>query len=62
MLHLYPGVGLLRRRSEEFDQVIAVEAAPQATANPAANARTIPDKKVRAVAGTTFDYLRRSAR
>ncbi len=61
-LDLYAGVGLFALPlSKQFDQVIAVEVAPQATANLAANARTIPDKKVRAVAGTTFDYLRRSA-
>ena len=61
-LDLYAGVGLFALPlSKQFDQVIAVEVAPQATANLAANARTISDKKVRAVAGTTFDYLRRSA-
>jgi 23S rRNA (uracil1939-C5)-methyltransferase len=61
-LDLYAGVGLFTLPlSKQFEQVMAVEVAPQATANLAANARTIPGKKVRAIAGTTFDYLRRSA-
>jgi 23S rRNA (uracil1939-C5)-methyltransferase len=61
-LDLYAGVGLFTLPlSKQFDQVMAVEVAPQATANLAANARTIPGRKVRAIAGTTFDYLRRSA-
>jgi len=61
-LDLYAGVGLFTLPlSKRFEQVMAVEVAPQATANLAANARTIPGRKVRAIAGTTFDYLRRSA-
>ena len=61
-LDLYAGVGLFTLPlSKRFDQVMAVEVAPQATANLAANARTVPGRKVRAIAGTTFDYLRRSA-
>ena len=61
-LDLYAGVGLFTLPlSKQFDQVMAVEVAPQATANLAANARTIPGRKARAIAGTTFDYLRRSA-
>ena len=61
-LDLYAGVGLFTLPlSKEFEQVMAVEVAPQATANLAANARTVPGRKVRAIAGTTFDYLRRSA-
>ena len=62
VMDLYAGVGLFSLPlSQSFEQVIAVEVAPQATANLAANARTIPGKKVRAIAGTTFDFLRRSA-
>src|ERR1035437_465115 len=61
-LDLYAGVGLFTLPlSKEFAQVMAVEVTPQATANLAANARTVPGRKVRAIAGTTFDYLRRSA-
>ncbi len=61
-LDLYAGVGLFTLPlSKRFEQVMAVEVAPQATANLAANARTVPGRKVRAIAGTTFDYLRRSA-
>ena len=61
-LDLYAGVGLFTLPlSKQFEQVMAVEVAPQATANLAANARTVPGRKVRAIAGTTFDYLRRSA-
>ena len=44
-----------------FEQVIAVEAHPQAAADLAANARSLTDKKIRPVAGTTFDFLRRCA-
>jgi 23S rRNA (uracil1939-C5)-methyltransferase len=62
VMDLYAGVGLFSLPlSQSFEQVIAVEVAPQATANLAANARSIPGKKVRAIAGTTFDFLRRSA-
>lgn len=61
-LDLYAGVGLFTLPlSNKFEQVMAVEVAPQATANLAANARTVPGRKVRAIAGTTFDFLRRSA-
>jgi 23S rRNA (uracil1939-C5)-methyltransferase len=61
-IDLYAGAGLFSLPlSHTFDQVMAVEVAPQATANLAANARTIPDRKVRAIAGTAFDFLRRSA-
>ena len=44
-----------------FEQVIAVEAHTQAAADLAANARAVPDNKVRAIAGTAFDFLRRCA-
>jgi 23S rRNA (uracil1939-C5)-methyltransferase len=61
-LDLYAGVGLFTLPlSKQFEQVMAVEVAPQATANLAANARSVPGRKARAIAGTTFDYLRRSA-
>ena len=61
-IDLYAGVGLftlpLARR---FEQVIGVEAHPQATADLAANARALPGKDIRAVTGTAFDFLRRYA-
>ncbi|MGD1101162.1 MAG: class I SAM-dependent RNA methyltransferase [Terriglobia bacterium] len=61
-IDLYAGVGLftlpLARR---FDQVIAVEANPQAAADLAANARAVPGNRIRAIAGTAFDFLRRYA-
>jgi 23S rRNA (uracil1939-C5)-methyltransferase len=61
-IDLYAGVGLFTLPlSKGFDQVMAVEVHPQATANLAANARALPGRKIRAIAGTTFDYLRRSA-
>jgi 23S rRNA (uracil1939-C5)-methyltransferase len=61
-IDLYAGVGLftlpLARR---FEQVISVEAHPHAAADLAANARAVSGKKVRAIGGTTFDFLRRCA-
>ena len=45
-LDLYAGVGLLALPlAKQFDQVIAVEVAPQAAADLAANARTVPGEK-----------------
>ncbi|MDR3675515.1 MAG: class I SAM-dependent RNA methyltransferase [Acidobacteriota bacterium] len=61
-IDLYAGVGLFTLPlSNKFEQVMAVEVHPQSTANLAANARAVPGRKIRAIAGTTFDYLRRSA-
>ena len=61
-IDLYAGVGLFTPPlAERFEQVIAVEAHPQAAADLAANARALPGKKVRAIAGTAFDFLRRCA-
>jgi 23S rRNA (uracil1939-C5)-methyltransferase len=61
-IDLYAGVGLFTLPlSNRFEQVMAVEVHPQATANLAANARAVPGRKIRAIAGTTYDYLRRSA-
>jgi len=61
-IDLYAGVGLFTLPlSKQFEQVMAVEVHPQSTANLAANARAVPGRKIRAIAGTTFDYLRRSA-
>ena len=61
-IDLYAGVGLftlpLARR---FDQVIAVEAHPQAVADLAANASIVASKRIRVVAATAFDFLRRYA-
>ena len=61
-IDLYAGVGLftlpLARR---FEEVIGVEAHPQAAADLAVNARDVPGKKIRAIAGTAFDFLRRCA-
>jgi 23S rRNA (uracil1939-C5)-methyltransferase len=61
-IDLFAGVGLftlpLARR---FEQVIAVEAYPQAAADLAANARAANGRNIRAVAETAFDYLRRCA-
>jgi len=59
---LYAGVGLFALPlSKRFEQVIAVESHPQATADLVANAHAIPGKKIRAIAGTAFDFLRRCA-
>ena len=61
-IDLYAGVGLFTLPlSKRFDQVIAVEAHAQAAADLAANARTAPGNKIRAIAGTAFDFLRRCA-
>jgi len=61
-IDLYAGVGLFTLPlAMRFDQVIAVESDPQAAADLAANARTVPGNKIRAIAGTTFDFLRRCA-
>jgi 23S rRNA (uracil1939-C5)-methyltransferase len=61
-IDLYAGVGLFTLPlSKQFEQVMAVEVHPQSTANLAANARAVPGRKIRAIAGTAFDYLRRSA-
>jgi len=45
--------------AKHFDQVIAVESHPRAAADLAANARTTPGNKIRAVAATAYDFLRR---
>ncbi len=61
-IDLYAGVGLFTLPlAKRFEQVIAVEAHPQAAADLAANARTVPGKKIRAIAATAFDFLRRCA-
>jgi 23S rRNA (uracil1939-C5)-methyltransferase len=61
-IDLYAGVGLFTLPlSQRFEQVIAVEAHPPAAADLAANARVVPGKKIRAVAATAFDFLRRCA-
>jgi len=61
-MDLYAGAGLftlpLARR---FSHVTAVEAHPQAAADLAANAGGAGGKNIRAIAGTTFDFLRRCA-
>ncbi len=61
-MDLYAGVGLFTLPlSRRFEQVIAVEAHPQAAADLAANARAAGGKKIRAIHGATFDFLRRCA-
>ncbi len=61
-IDLYAGVGLFTLPlATRFGQVIAVEAHPQAAADLAANARTVTGKKIRAITGTAFDFLRRCA-
>jgi 23S rRNA (uracil1939-C5)-methyltransferase len=61
-IDLYAGVGLFTLSlAGRFEQVIAVEAHPQAAADLVANARAVPGKKIRAIAGTAFDFLRRCA-
>jgi len=61
-IDFYAGVGLFTLPlAGRFDQVIAVEAHPQAAADLAANARAVPGKKIRAAAATAFDFLRRCA-
>lgn len=61
-LDLFAGVGLFTLPlAKRFDQVIAVEAHPQAAADLAANAASVPGKGIRVIASTAFDYLRRCA-
>ncbi|MGA3323664.1 MAG: class I SAM-dependent RNA methyltransferase [Terriglobia bacterium] len=61
-MDLYAGVGLFTLPlAERFEQVIAVEAHPQAAADLAANARAVAGKKIRAIHETAFDFLRRCA-
>jgi 23S rRNA (uracil1939-C5)-methyltransferase len=61
-LDLYSGVGLFTLPlAQKFEQVIAVEAQPSAAADLAANARLVPGNKIRAVAASAFDFLRRCA-
>ena len=61
-IDLYAGVGLFTLPlAKRFEQVIAVEAHPQAAGDLAANARSVPGSIIRAIAGTAFDFLRRCA-
>jgi tRNA/tmRNA/rRNA uracil-C5-methylase (TrmA/RlmC/RlmD family) len=61
-IDLYAGVGLFTLPlAPRFEQVIAVEAHPQAAADLAANARAMGGGKIRSIAGTAFDFLRRYA-
>jgi 23S rRNA (uracil1939-C5)-methyltransferase len=60
-MDLYAGVGLFTLPLAQcFEQVIAVESNGQAAADLAANARA-SGKKIRVVAETAFDFLRRCA-
>ena len=61
-IDLYAGVGLFTLPlAKRFEQVIAVEAHPQAAADLAANARAVPGNRIRAHAATAYDFLRRYA-
>jgi 23S rRNA (uracil1939-C5)-methyltransferase len=61
-LDLFAGVGLFTLPlARQFAQVISVEAAAQSAADLAANAKAHALGNVRAVAETTFDFLRRFA-
>jgi 23S rRNA (uracil1939-C5)-methyltransferase len=61
-IDLFAGVGLFTLPlSRCFEQVIGVEAHSQAAADLAANALTVPGKKIRAIKATAFDFLRRYA-
>lgn len=61
-MDLYAGVGLFTLPlAQRFEQVIAVEAHPQAAYDLTANAQSVPGKKIRAVAATAYDFLRRCA-
>jgi len=62
-LDLFSGVGLLSLPlARQFGQVVAVEANEAAAADLAANATAQALPNIRAVAETTFDFLRRCAR
>jgi 23S rRNA (uracil1939-C5)-methyltransferase len=61
-MDLFAGVGLFTLPlAKQFDQVIAVEAHPQAAADLAANAPAAGSTNIRAIRATTFDFLRRCA-
>lgn len=61
-MDLYAGVGLFTLPlAQQFDQVIAVEAHPQAAADLAANAQAAAGKKIRTIPGAASDFLRRCA-
>jgi 23S rRNA (uracil1939-C5)-methyltransferase len=61
-IDLYAGVGLFTLPlAQRFEQVVAVEAHPQAAEDLAANARATGGRPIRAVAATAFDFLRRCA-
>ena len=60
-MDLFAGVGLFTLPlAQRFDQVIAAESHPPAVADLRANARS-KGGSIRVVAGTVFDFLRRSA-